>query len=159
MTEYNDPLTGTVKEKYTTGSGKHGLIIDCDNPNFKFPVKAYDGTFGATLGLNVFVVGDKVEFKFQKSDFGNQFTQCNIVGGHQSQPSQPDTSFNHGANVKPDQERVVSNGSENKYNNYLSEIAEAYEAIENFPIIQNLDQENKRAIAISAVINQMRNGR
>ena len=100
MTEYNDPLTGTVKEKYTTGSGKHGLIIDCDNPN-----------------------------------------------------------FNHGANVKPDQERVVSNGSENKYNNYLSEIAEAYEAIENFPIIQNLDQENKRAIAISAVINQMRNGR
>jgi len=59
----NAPLTGIVTEKYQTGKGKHGLIIDCDNPAFKYPVKGYDGTFGATLGLNVFKVGDKVELR------------------------------------------------------------------------------------------------
>ncbi len=149
------PLTGTVKEKYQTGKGKHGLIIDCDNPSFKYPIKGYDGTFGATLGLNVFQVGDKVEFKFEKTDYGTTITQCTIQGGH---GSQEDTSFDHGANVenRVDEVRTVSG---NKYKDYLLEISQAMLAIDEINNLKDLDQENKRAIAISAVINEMRNGR
>ena len=73
------PLTGTVKEKYQTGKGKHGLIIDCDNPSFKYPIKGYDGTFGATLGLNVFQVGDKVEFDTVRGEKGLNAVKINKI--------------------------------------------------------------------------------
>ena len=160
----NAPLTGIVKETYQTAKGKHGLIIDCDNPAFKYPVKGYDGTFGATLGLNVFKVGDKVEFKFEKTDFGNQFTECTIEGGH---GSQQDTSFDHGANVenRPDVERVVSSqpivsSSNNDMDTYLQAVDTAYDKSQKFNNLKKLDGENLRAVCIGAAIQHMRsNGR
>tara|TARA_R100000951_G_scaffold108532_1_gene104799 strand:- start:613 stop:1104 length:492 start_codon:yes stop_codon:yes gene_type:complete len=160
----NAPLTGIVKETYQTAKGKHGLIIDCDNPAFKYPVKGYDGTFGATLGLNVFQVGDKVEFKFEKTDFGNQFTECTIEGGH---GSQQDTSFDHGANRenKADVERVVSSqpivsSSNNDMDTYLQAVDTAYDKSQKFNNLRNLDGENLRAVCIGAAIQHMRsNGR
>jgi hypothetical protein len=163
---YDTDLTGTVTEAYKTAKGKNGLIINCDNPSFKYPVKAYDGTFGQDLGIEKLKVGDKVSFQFDKTDFGNQFKHCRLADGSAPQVSdEPDTSFSYGANVenRADVERVVSsqpkNTSNNKYDDYLKEITEAYSAIESNKTLKNLDQENKRAIAISAVINQMRNGR
>jgi|TARA_E500000305_G_C3966637_1_gene209871 hypothetical protein len=158
------PLTGTVKEKYQTGKGKHGLIIDCDNPSFKYPIKGYDGTFGATLGLNVFQVGDKVEFKFEKTDFGTTLTQCTIQGGH---GSQQDTSFNHGANVenRADEERVISSqpivsSTNNDMDTYLQAVDTAYDKSQKFNNLRNLDGENLRAVCIGAAIQHMRsNGR
>ena len=160
----NAPLTGIVTEKYQTGKGKHGLIIDCDNPAFKYPVKGYDGTFGATLGLNVFKVGDKVEFKFEKTDFGNQFTECTIEGGH---GSQQDTSFDHGANRenRADVERVVSSqpivsSTNNDMDTYLQAVDTAYDKSQKFNNLRNLDGENLRAVCIGAAIQHMRsNGR
>jgi len=160
----NAPLTGIVKETYQTAKGKHGLIIDCDNPAFKYPVKGYDGTFGATLGLNVFQVGDKVEFKFEKTDFGNQFTECTIEGGH---GSQQDTSFDHGANRenKADEERVVSSqpivsSTNNDMDTYLKAVDTAYDKSQEHPNLRNLDGENLRAVCIGAAIQHMRsNGR
>jgi len=160
----NAPLTGIVKETYQTAKGKHGLIIDCDNPAFKYPVKGYDGTFGATLGLNVFKVGDKVEFKFEKTDFGNQFTECTIEGGH---GSQQDTSFDHGANVenRVDVERVVSSqpivsSTNNDMDTYLQAVDTAYDKSQKFNNLRNLDGENLRAVCIGAAIQHMRsNGR
>ena len=160
----NAPLTGKVKETYQTAKGKHGLIIDCDNPAFKYPVKGYDGTFGATLGLNVFKVGDKVEFKFEKTDFGNQFTECTIEGGH---GSQQDTSFDHGANRenKADVERVVSSqpivsSTNNDMDTYLKAVDTAYDKSQEHPNLRNLDGENLRAVCIGAAIQHMRsNGR
>ena len=160
----NAPLTGIVKETYQTAKGKHGLIIDCDNPAFKYPVKGYDGTFGATLGLNVFQVGDKVEFKFEKTDFGNQFTECTIEGGH---GSQQDTSFDHGANVenRVDVERVVSSqpivsSTNNDMDTYLQAVDTAYDKSQKFNNLRNLDGENLRAVCIGAAIQHMRsNGR
>ena len=160
----NAPLTGIVKETYQTAKGKHGLIIDCDNPAFKYPVKGYDGTFGATLGLNVFKVGDKVEFKFEKTDFGNQFTECTIEGGH---GSQQDTSFDHGANVenRPDVERVVSSqpivsSSNNDMDTYLQAVDTAYDKSQKLNNLKKLDGENLRAVCIGAAIQHMRsNGR
>ena len=160
----NTPLTGIVTETYQTGKGKHGLIIDCDNPAFKYPVKGYDGTFGATLGLNVFKVGDKVEFKFEKTDFGNQFTECTIEGGH---GSQQDTSFDHGANRenKADVERVVSSqpivsSTNNDMDTYLKAVDTAYDKSQEHPNLRNLDGENLRAVCIGAAIQHMRsNGR
>jgi len=160
----NAPLTGIVKETYQTAKGKHGLIIDCDNPAFKYPVKGYDGTFGATLGLNVFKVGDKVEFKFEKTDFGNQFTECTIEGGH---GSQQDTSFDHGANRenKADVERVVSSqpivsSTNNDMDTYLKAVDTAYDKSQEHPNLRNLDGENLRAVCIGAAIQHMRsNGR
>lgn len=158
------PLKGTVKEKYVTAGGKHGLIIDCDNPSFKYPIKGYDGTYGATLGLNVFKVDDKVEFKFEKTDFGTTFTQCTIQGGH---GSQQDTSFNHGANVenRPDEERVVSSqpivsSTNNDMDIYLKAVDTAYNKSQEHPNLRNLDGENLRAVCIGAAIQHMRsNGR
>jgi len=158
------PLTGTVKEKYQTGKGKHGLIIDCDNPAFKYPIKGYDGTYGATLGLNVFQVGDKVEFKFEKTDFGTTLTQCTIQGGH---GSQEDTSFNHGANVenRADEERVISSqpvvsSTNNDMDMYLQAVDTAYDKSQKFNNLRNLDGENLRAVCIGAAIQHMRsNGR
>ena len=158
------PLKGTVKEKYVTAGGKHGLIIDCDNPSFKYPIKGYDGTYGATLGLNVFKVDDKVEFKFEKTDFGTTFTQCTIQGGH---GSQQDTSFNHGANVenRPDEERVVSSqpivsSTNNDMDTYLQAVDTAYDKSQKFKNLRNLDGENLRAVCIGAAIQHMRsNGR
>jgi len=160
----NAPLTGIVKETYQTAKGKHGLIIDCDNPAFKYPVKGYDGTFGATLGLNVFKVGDKVEFKFEKTDFGNQFTECTIEGGH---GSQQDTSFDHGANRenRADVERVVSSqpivsSTNNDMDTYLQAVDTAYDKSQKFNNLRNLDGENLRAVCIGAAIQHMRsNGR
>jgi len=160
----NAPLTGIVKETYQTAKGKHGLIIDCDNPAFKYPVKGYDGTFGATLGLNVFKVGDKVEFKFEKTDFGNQFTECTIEGGH---GSQQDTSFDHGANRenRADVERVVSSqpivsSTNNDMDTYLKAVDTAYDKSQEHPNLRNLDGENLRAVCIGAAIQHMRsNGR
>jgi len=160
----NAPLTGIVKETYQTAKGKHGLIIDCDNPAFKYPVKGYDGTFDATLGLNVFKVGDKVEFKFEKTDFGNQFTECTIEGGH---GSQQDTSFDHGANRenKADVERVVSSqpivsSTNNDMDTYLQAVDTAYDKSQKFNNLRNLDGENLRAVCIGAAIQHMRsNGR
>ena len=160
----NAPLTGKVKETYQTAKGKHGLIIDCDNPAFKYPVKGYDGTFGATLGLNVFQVGDKVEFKFEKTDFGNQFTECTIEGGH---GSQQDTSFDHGANRenRADVERVVSSqpivsSTNNDMDTYLKAVDTAYDKSQEHPNLRNLDGENLRAVCIGAAIQHMRsNGR
>ena len=158
------PLTGTVKEKYQTGKGKHGLIIDCDNPAFKYPIKGYDGTYGATLGLNVFQVGDKVEFKFEKTDFGTTLTQCTIQGGH---GSQEDTSFNHGANVenRADEERVISSqpvvsSTNNDMDMYLKAVDTAYTKSKEHPNLRNLNEENLRAVCIGAAIQHMRsNGR
>ena len=158
------PLTGTVKEKYQTGKGKHGLIIDCDNPAFKYPIKGYDGTYGASLGLNVFQVGDKVEFKFEKTDFGTTITQCTIQGGH---GSQEDTSFNHGANVenRADEERVISSqpvvsSTNNDMDMYLQAVDTAYDKSQKFNNLRNLDGENLRAVCIGAAIQHMRsNGR
>jgi len=158
------PLTGTVTEKYQTGKGKHGLIIDCDNPAFKYPIKGYDGTYGATLGLNVFQVGDKVEFKFEKTDFGTTLTQCTIQGGH---GSQQDTSFDHGANVenRADEERVVSSqpvvsSTNNDMDTYLQAVDTAYDKSQKFNNLRNLDGENLRAVCIGAAIQHMRsNGR
>ena len=158
------PLTGTVKEKYQTGKGKHGLIIDCDNPAFKYPIKGYDGTYGASLGLNVFQVGDKVEFKFEKTDFGTTLTQCTIQGGH---GSQEDTSFNHGANVenRADEERVISSqpvvsSTNNDMDMYLQAVDTAYDKSQKFNNLRNLDGENLRAVCIGAAIQHMRsNGR
>jgi len=156
---YDTDLTGTVTEAYQTPKGKYGLIINCDNPSFKYPVKAYDGTFGEDLGINVFQVGDKVSFQFDKTDFGNQFKHCKLADGSAPQVNQnADTSFNHGANVE-NRATEVKTLPDNKYKDYLLEISNAMEAIENFPSLKNLDQENKRAIAISAVINKVRNGR
>ena len=158
------PLTGKVKEKYVTAGGKHGLIIDCDNPSFKYPIKGYDGTYGATLGLNVFKVDDKVEFKFEKTDFGTTFTQCTIQGGH---GSQQDTSFDHGANVenRPDEERVVSSqpivsSTNNDMDTYLQAVDTAYDKSQKFNNLKKLDGENLRAVCIGAAIQHMRsNGR
>ena len=158
------PLTGKVKEKYVTAGGKHGLIIDCDNPSFKYPIKGYDGTYGATLGLNVFKVDDKVEFKFEKTDFGTTFTQCTIQGGH---GSQQDTSFDHGANRenRPDEERVVSSqpivsSTNNDMDTYLQAVDTAYDKSQKFNNLKNLDGENLRAVCIGAAIQHMRsNGR
>jgi hypothetical protein len=158
------PLTGTVTEKYQTGKGKHGLIIDCDNPAFKYPIKGYDGTYGATLGLNVFQVGDKVEFKFEKTDFGTTLTQCTIQGGN---GSQQDTSFDHGANVenRADEERVVSSqpvvsSTNNDMDTYLKAVDTAYDKSQKFNNLRNLDGENLRAVCIGAAIQHMRsNGR
>mgnify|MGYP001214110631 FL=1 len=158
------PLTGTVKEKYQTAKGKHGLIIDCDNPAFKYPIKGYDGTYGASLGLNVFQVGDKVEFKFEKTDFGTTITQCTIQGGH---GSQEDTSFNHGANVenRADEERVISSqpvvsSTNNDMDMYLQAVDTAYDKSQKFNNLRNLDGENLRAVCIGAAIQHMRsNGR
>ena len=148
------PLTGKVKEKYVTAGGKHGLIIDCDNPSFKYPIKGYDGTYGATLGLNVFKVDDKVEFKFEKTDFGTTFTQCTIQGGH---GSQQDTSFDHGANVenRPDEERVVSSqpivsSTNNDMDTYLQAVDTAYDKSQKFNNLKKLDGENLRAVCIGA---------
>ena len=62
-------LTGKVKEKYQTGKGYQGLIIDVDNPKFKFPLKAYDNT--NELGVGDIQVGQSVEFDWEKTDFGN----------------------------------------------------------------------------------------
>ena len=160
----NAPLTGIVKETYQTAKGKHGLIIDCDNPSFKYPIKGYDGTYGATLGLNVFKVDDKVEFKFEKTDFGTTFTQCTIQGGH---GSQQDTSFDHGANVenRPDEERVVSSqpivsSTNNDMDTYLQAVDTAYDKSQKFNNLRNLDGENLRAVCIGAAIQHMRsNGR
>ena len=158
------PLTGTVKEKYQTGKGKHGLIIDCDNPAFQYPIKGYDGTYGASLGLNVFQVGDKVEFKFEKTDFGTTITQCTIQGGH---GSQEDTTFNHGANRenRPDEERVISSqpvvsSSNNDMDMYLKAVDTAYTKSKEHPNLRNLNEENLRAVCIGAAIQHMRsNGR
>ena len=158
------PLKGTVKEKYQTKTGKHGLIIDCDNPSFQYPIKGYDGTYGATLGLNVFQVGDKVEFKFEKTDFGTTITQCTIQGGH---GSQEDTTFNHGANRenRPDEERVISSqpvvsSSNNDMDTYLQAVDTAYDKSQKFNNLRNLNEENLRAVCIGAAIQHMRsNGR
>ena len=158
------PLTGKVKEKYVTAGGKHGLIIDCDNPSFKYPIKGYDGTYGATLGLNVFKVDDKVEFKFEKTDFGTTFTQCTIQGGH---GSQQDTSFDHGANVenRPDEERVISSepivsDTYDILETYLKAVDTAYNKSQKYPNLKNLNEENLRAVCIGAAIQHMRsNGR
>lgn len=161
----NAPLTGIVKETYQTAKGKHGLIIDCDNPAFKYPVKGYDGTFGATLGLNVFQVGDKVEFKFEKTDFGNQFTECTIEGGH---GSQQDTSFDHGANRenRADVERVVSSNVKEfdtpDIDYGLSFMENVLKIIDNnkeqYPYLNSLD--SKREVATSMLIRHDRkNGR
>ena len=167
MNEYA-PLTGKVIEKYVTNSGKHGLIIDCDNPAFKYPIKAYDGTRGATLGINVFKVDDKVEFKFEKTDFGTIFTQCTIQGGHGSQQdTSQDTSFNHGANVenRADVERVVSSqpivtSTNNDMDTYLQAVDTAYKKSQQYDNLRMLEGENLRAVCIGAAIQHMRsNGR
>jgi len=163
MNEYA-PLTGTVKEKYQTAKRKHGLIIDCDNPAFKYPIKGYDGTYEGTLGLDVFQVGDKVEFKFEKTDYGTTLTQCTIQGGH---GSQQDTSFDHGANVenRADEERVVSSqpivsSTNNDMDTYLQAVDTAYNKSQKFDNLRNLDGENLRAVCIGAAIQHMRsNGR
>ena len=162
------PLTGKVKEKYVTAGGKHGLIIDCDNPSFKYPIKGYDGTYGATLGLNVFKVDDKVEFKFEKTDFGTIFTQCTIQGGHGSpQDTSKDTSLDHGANVenRADVERVVSSqpivtSTNNDMDTYLQAVDTAYKKSQQYDNLRMLEGENLRAVCIGAAIQHMRsNGR
>jgi ribosomal protein L21E len=105
--------------------------------------------------LTQFQVGDMVEFEIEVMTFKGQ--SYDRIGSIKKVSDEPDTSFNHGANVEPVQQKIVS--SNNKYDDYLKEITQAYSAIESNETLKNLDQENKRAIAISAVINQMRNGR
>ena len=71
-------LTGKVQEKYQTGKGFQGLIIDVDNPKFKFPLKAYDKT--NELGVGDIQVGQSVEFDWEKTDFGNVISNITSLG-------------------------------------------------------------------------------
>ena len=48
---YDTDLTGVITELYRTAKNKAGLIINCDNPSFKYPVKAYDGTFAGDFTI------------------------------------------------------------------------------------------------------------
>ena len=141
---------GIVENKYT----------DRKFPSLKISGKFYsaDLNYGKPcVDLAQFNEGDEVEFTFVMNGEYKNIINIQKLG--------QDTSFNHGANRenRPDEERVVSSQtsytSNNKYDDYLKEITEAYSAIESNGTLKNLDQENKRAIAISAVINQMRNGR
>ena len=93
-------LTGKVKEKYQTGKGYQGLIIDVDNPKFKFPLKAYDNT--NELGVGDIQVGQSVEFDWEKTDFGNVISNITSSGDGPTPvaPPQDDTDCNYGANVK-----------------------------------------------------------
>tara|TARA_R100001129_G_scaffold185390_1_gene173413 strand:+ start:48 stop:575 length:528 start_codon:yes stop_codon:yes gene_type:complete len=173
---YDTDLTGTITEAYKTAKGKNGLIINCDNPSFKYPVKAYDGTFGQDLDLEKFKVGDKVSFQFDKTDFGNQFKHCRLADGSAPQVSdEPDTTFDYGANRenRPDVERVVSSQPTQKTNTsfnhgknsevqdeYLSLVNDAFSKLTDYANLKELSEENKRAVAIGSAIQQMRaNGR
>ena len=129
-------LTGKVQEKYQTGKGYQGLIIDVDNPKFKFPLKAYDNT--NELGVGDIQVGQSVEFDWEKTDFG---------------PPQDSTDFNYGDNVK--KETPTASGPEETMK-MLQNIDTAFGLIDKFPNLKNLDQENKRAVAISCAITQSR---
>ena len=165
---YDTDLTGIVSEAYKTAKGKNGLIINCDNPSFKYPVKAYDGTFGQDLGIEKFKVGDKVSFQFEKTDFGNQFKHCRLADGSSPQvDDNADTSFNHGANVenRPDEERVISSepivsDTYDILETYLKAVDTAYNKSQKHPNLKNLNEENLRAVCIGAAIQHMRsNGR
>lgn len=100
-------LTGKVKEKYETGKGYQGLIIDVDNPKFKFPLKAYDKT--NELGVGDIQVGQSVEFDWEKTDFGNVISNITSSGDGPTPvaPPQDDTDFNYGANVKKETPQEV----------------------------------------------------
>ena len=100
-------LTGKVKEKYETGKGYQGLIIDVDNPKFKFPLKAYDNT--NELGVGDIQVGQSVEFDWEKTDFGNVISNITSSGDGPTPvaPPQDDTDFNYGANVKKETPQEV----------------------------------------------------
>ena len=100
-------LTGKVKEKYQTGKGFQGLVIDVDNPKFKFPLKAYDKT--NELGVGDIQVGQSVEFDWEKTDFGNVISNITSSGDGPTPvaPPQDDTDFNYGANVKKETPQEV----------------------------------------------------
>tara|TARA_R100000655_G_scaffold69597_2_gene107796 strand:+ start:249 stop:677 length:429 start_codon:yes stop_codon:yes gene_type:complete len=74
-----------------------------------------------------------------------------ISGGHkrtdpfEGQKPQPKNDFNYGANIQT---------SEIEKN--LQLIDRAFDLMEEYPNLKELDQENKRAIAISCAINQSR---
>ena len=146
-------LTGKVKEKYETGKGFQGLIIDVDNPKFKFPLKAYDKT--NELGVGDIQVGQSVEFDWEKTDFGNVISNITSSGDGPTPvaPPQDDTDFNYGANVK--KETPTASGPEETMK-MLQNIDTAFGLIDKFPNLKNLDQENKRAVAISCAITQSR---
>jgi len=148
-------LTGKVKEKYQTGKGFQGLVIDVDNPKFKFPLKAYDKT--NELGVGDIQVGQSVEFDWEKTDFGNVIS--NITSSSDSPapvaPPQDNTDFNYGANVKKEVSQNNSSGPEETMRT-LRNIDTAFGLIDQFPNLKNLDQENKRAVAISCAIQQSR---
>ena len=146
-------LTGKVKEKYQTGKGFQGLIIDVDNPKFKFPLKAYDKT--NELGVGDIQVGQSVEFDWEKTDFGNVISNITSLGDRPTPvaPPQDSADFNYGANVK--KETPTASGPEETMK-MLQNIDTAFGLIDQFPNLKNLDQENKRAVAISCAITQSR---
>lgn len=63
----------------------------------------------------------------------------------ESQKPQSNTDFNYGSNIATDE--IEKN---------LLLIDRAFELMDNYPNLKELDQENKRAIAISCAINQSR---
>ena len=135
--------------------GKPSLTIKWDKKPQGWGYKSMNDYGQIRHDLTQFQVGDMVEFEIEVMTYqGNSYDR---IGSIKKVSDEPDTSFNHGANVEPVEQKIVS--SNNKYDDYLKEITEAYSAIESNETLKNLDQENKRAIAISAVINQMRNGR
>ena len=146
-------LTGKVQEKYQTGKGYQGLIIAVDNPKFKFPLKAYDNT--NELGVGDIQVGQSVEFDWEKTEFGNVISNITSSGD----VPKDDTDFNYGANVKKETPVVVqqetASGPEETMK-MLQNIDTAFGLIDKFPNLKNLDQENKRAVAISCAITQSR---
>ena len=143
--------------------GKPSLTIKWDDKPQGWGYKSMNDYGQIRHDLTQFQVGDMVEFEIEVMTFKGQ--SYDRIGSIKKVSDEPDTSFSYGDNRenRPDEERVVSsqpkNTSNNKYDDYLKEITQAYSAIESNETLKNLDQENKRAIAISAVINQMRNGR
>lgn len=146
-------LTGKVKEKYQTGKGFPGLVIDVDNPKFKFPLKAYDKT--NELGVGDINVDQVVEFDWEKTDFGNVITNITSSsdGPTPVAPPQDNTDFSYGANVKP---TVVASKETDEMKKYMGLVDKAFGMIDNFDNLKNLDQENKRAICIGSAIQQSR---
>ena len=113
-------LTGKVKEKYQTGKGFQGLVIDVDNPKFKFPLKAYDKT--NELGVGDIQVGQSVEFDWEKTDFGNVISNITSSGDSPAPkalndvpPPQDNTDFNYGANVKKEVSQNNSSGPQETF--------------------------------------------